>query len=309
MNILLVGEESAGIQTLKALAQSQHHLVAVMASPTRRSTIGATMWQVAQRLGYPTWPAQRVKDPALAQEIRQARVDILLNVHSLFVIHPQVIEVPRFGSYNLHPGPLPQYAGLNTVSWAIYHGATHYGVTVHKMTAEIDAGPIIYQASFAIAEHDTALRLYSKCIQHGMGLLHQLLAALSCGAEALPLVPQDLHKRQYFGKHIPHGGRVVWSQPARAVVNFVRACDYFPFPSPWGYPHTQSRHGEYGVIKVQRTGQTCNVPPGTVAISTGSGVTIACCDEWLRCDKLLIAGRPVSAAEVLQPGDHLGDGA
>ncbi|HEY7182026.1 MAG TPA: hypothetical protein VIC84_11430 [Blastocatellia bacterium] len=57
MNVLLVGEESAGIQTLKALARSDHRIVAVMASPAKKSLSSSTLWQVAERIGLPAWPA------------------------------------------------------------------------------------------------------------------------------------------------------------------------------------------------------------------------------------------------------------
>src|SRR5215813_9239982 len=142
MNVILAGEESAGIQTLKALARSDHRIVAVMASPTKKSLNSSTLWQAAAQMGLPTWPAALVKDPAFARRISDAEVDIILNAHSLFVMHGEVVEAPRVGSFNLHPGPLPRYAGLNVVSWAIYRGERTHGVTVHKMAAGIDTGPI-----------------------------------------------------------------------------------------------------------------------------------------------------------------------
>ena len=57
-----------------------------------------------------------------------------------------VLEAPRIGSFNLHPGPLPEYAGLNAPSWAIYHGEQEHRVTLHWLDAGIDTGPIAYGA-------------------------------------------------------------------------------------------------------------------------------------------------------------------
>src|SRR5262245_51644527 len=108
MNVILAGEESAGIQTLKALARSDHRIVAVMASPTKKSLSSSTLWEVAERMGLPTWPSSLVKDPAFAGRIRDAEIDIILNAHSLFVMRGEVAEAPRIGSFNLHPGPLPR---------------------------------------------------------------------------------------------------------------------------------------------------------------------------------------------------------
>src|SRR5437867_12561386 len=83
LNVVLVGEDSAGIQTLRALASRGHRIAAVMASPSRRTPGATTLWEVARRLGYETWPATLVKDQGLAERLTTAGVDILLNVHSL----------------------------------------------------------------------------------------------------------------------------------------------------------------------------------------------------------------------------------
>jgi methionyl-tRNA formyltransferase len=308
MNVILAGEESAGIQTLKALARSDHRIVAVMASPTKKSLSSSTLWQVAEQMGLPTWPAALVKDPAFAGRIRDAEVDIILNAHSLFVMHGEVVEAPRIGSFNLHPGPLPRYAGLNVVSWAIYRDERTHGVTVHKMAAGIDTGPIVYQSLFDIEDADTALTLYAKCTKEGVALLLRLLETASGDANAIQLTPQDLTERRYFGKEVPENGRVSWSRQAREIVNLARACDYYPFPSPWGYPRARLGEREIGVIKARLTGESCDAAPGTVGRLAGTAVQVACADEWIWVDKLLVEGKYLPPADVLQPGARLDNG-
>ena len=308
MNVILVGEESAGIQTLKALARSDHRIVAVMASPTKKSLSSSTLWRVAEQIGLPTWPASLVKDPAFAGRIRDAEVDIILNAHSLFVMHGEVVEAPRIGSFNLHPGPLPRYAGLNVVSWAIYRGEAIHGVTIHKMAVGIDTGPIVYQSLFDIGMTDTALTLYAKCTKEGVALLLWLLETASRDENAIPLLPQDLTERQYFGKEAPENGRVNWSRLAREIVNLARACDYYPFPSPWGSPRARLGEQEIGVIKARLTGEPCNAAPGTVRRLAGPAVQVACADEWIWLDKALIEGKYLPAADILKSGARLDNG-
>src|SRR5207244_12808360 len=115
MNILLIGEESAGIQMLHEIERSGHRVIAVMASPGRVAASGASLWDAAAKLGLPTWPAQLVQDPLLAERMRAEEVDLLLIVHSLYVIHGKVLGPPRLGTFNLHPGTLPLYPALNPV--------------------------------------------------------------------------------------------------------------------------------------------------------------------------------------------------
>ena len=305
MNILLIGEESAGIQMLHEIERSGHRVIAVMASPGRVAASGASMWDAVAKLGLPTWPAQLVKDPLLAERMRAEEVDLLLNVHSLYVIHGTVLGAPRIGAFNLHPGPLPRYAGLNAVSWAIYQGERSHGVTVHWMAPEIDAGPIAYQSLFPIDENDTALSLAARCVREGLPLMMRLLDVAAKHPAEIPAVPQDIEKREYFHAGVPEGGRLSWQWPAQKIVDFVRACDYFPFRSPWGHPRTSMGTQELAVVKARRTRLAADSPPGTVGESTGEGVKVASSDEWLLVTKLKIGKESVHPAKVLKGGEKL----
>jgi methionyl-tRNA formyltransferase len=115
-----------------------------------------------------------VRDPATARWIESERIDLLLNVHSLHVATPEVVQGPRVGSFNLHPGPLPDYAGLNAPSWAIYDGRISHAVTLHWMTPEVDAGPIAYSAELPIEPGDTGASLTANCVRHGLPLVGRL---------------------------------------------------------------------------------------------------------------------------------------
>jgi methionyl-tRNA formyltransferase len=305
LNVLLVGEESAGAQTLKLLSNSNHRLVGVMASPTRKALGGVTVWQLAEKMGYRTWPAELVKDPEFAQVVYAEKVDLVLNVHSLFVIKREIVEAPRFGSFNMHPGPLPRYAGLNAPSWAIYRGERSHGVTLHRMRAGIDTGPIAYQALFDIEENDTGFSVSAKCIKFGMELIKQLLETAAVDPQAIPAVEQDFAEREYFGKGTPEDGWLAWACPAREVYNFVRAADYSPFPSPWQHPRSRLGDQEIAFVKAALTGRPCDAPPGTIGRPDGEKVQVACADEWVAVSRLIVNGRYVNAVDALKPGGRL----
>jgi methionyl-tRNA formyltransferase len=264
-----------------------------------------TVWHLAEKMERRTWPAELVKDPKFAEVIKAEQVDLLLNVHSLFLIKGEIVEAPRFGSFNLHPGPLPRYAGLNAPSWAIYHGEKSHGVTLHKMLAGIDTGPLAYQSLFEIEEKDTGFSLSAKCIRFGMELIRRLLDAAAVNPASIPLIEQDLTQREYFGKGTPEDSWLDWSRPAREVYNFVRAADYSPFPSPWKTPRSKLGEQEIGFAKVLLTGQPCDAEPGLIGQSDGENVMAACGDQWVAVARLIVDGRSVNASQALKPGDRL----
>jgi len=228
-------------------------------------------------------------------------------VHSLHVVRKEVLAAPTIGAFNLHPGPLPRYPGLNAVSWAIFRGEQTHGVTVHWMDPGIDTGDIAFQSNFAIDPDDTALSLSFKCVREGTALMLRLLETATADPEAIPRLKQDLAGREYFGREVPSEGWISWSWPASKVVNFVRACDYMPFASPWGQPRTRRGVQELALVKATLTGLSCQDSPGTVGRVADSGVFIACQDEWVLAQKLRIDGKYVPAREVLHPGDILGN--
>lgn len=302
--VALVAEEAAGVQALRLLAGHEGRLIAVFTGSGPRGP-GATVAGLAKKLEVPVRPAAEVRDPALGDWLRAQGTDLLLNVHSLHIAHPDVLEAPALGSFNLHPGPLPGCAGLNAPSWALYEGAESHGVTLHRMTAAIDEGPIAFSESFPVGPDDTALTVLTQCVRRGLPLVGQLLAVAARG-DSIPAHPQDLTRRRWFGPGPPEGGRLGWDRPARGVVDFVRACDYGPFRSPWGFPRCLAGEREVAIAAAEAVPGSVDAPPGTVIHDDGAGVLVAAADGWVQVASVEVAGRKTDAAEVLGPGQRLG---
>ncbi len=298
---MLAAGEAAGIQALRRLTASGHRLVAVLAAADEDTARGATVAGVAEQLGVPLWPDELVRDPALAERLAAESVDLLLNVHSLLLVRAEILAAPRIGSFNLHPGPLPEYAGLNAPSWAITNGERRHAATLHWMEPRIDTGDVAYEDSFPIEPQDTGLSVSAKCVRHGLPLLDELLAAAAEEPASIPRRPQDLsHRRLYTRGEIPYdGGRVDWSLPARRIVDFVRACDYGPFPSPWGRPQTRLGGLELRVLRATATGEATAEPPGTLGERSDGSVRVAAADEWVAVERVEVDGASRHAAEAL----------
>jgi UDP-4-amino-4-deoxy-L-arabinose formyltransferase/UDP-glucuronic acid dehydrogenase (UDP-4-keto-hexauronic acid decarboxylating) len=306
MSVILVAEESAGIQALRMLEHGRHRVAAVLTAPQTRGG-GATVATVAEKTGVPVLSSAMVREPDLAEWIKLEQIDLLLNVHSLYVVHPDVVAAPRIGSFNLHPGPLPEYAGLNAPSWALYRGERRHAATVHWMHPGIDTGPIAYETRFDLTETDTGLSVSVRCAKEGLALIARLLEEAQRGA--IPSTPQDLNRRRYFGRDVPDGGAIVWSRSACQVVDFVRACDYYPFASPWGQPRARLDAGDVAVTRASRTGEPAAADPGTVGRVDGESVQVATGDEWILVHRLHVDSQAVAATSVLEPGMRLTDGA
>ena len=307
MNVLLAAEESAGVQALRSLVEGGYRVPAVLTGAVGASR-GTTVGAAAEKLDIEVFPSERVKSAELSEWIMQEKIDIFLNVHSLYVIHEENVRAPRIGSFNLHPGPLPAYAGLNAPSWAIYNGESSHAVTLHWMDVGIDTGAIAYSAEFDIQDTDTGLSVSARCVREGLPLISQLLDTAAKDPEAIPAHEQDGSDRRYFGREVPQQGRIEWSQTARRIVDFVRACDYSPFTSPWGEPRASLEGRAVSILRAATTGDPCSAPPGTVGPSADGAASVATADEWILVHRVRLDGTAVSAPEVLEEGRRLQDG-
>ena len=299
--MLLVAEEAAGLRTLELLTGSGHRVVAV-ATSAEDGERGASVAGLASRLGVQVWQSELVTESSLAKQVEEARVDLLLNVHSLHVLDAAVLAAPRIGSFNLHPGPLPEYAGLSTPSWSIYNGERRHGVTIHWMVPRVDAGPIAYERRFEIGSRETGLSLSAACVDLGLPLVEELIAAAARDPAGIPRREQDLSQRRYYPRSGPHEGWLPWRLPARRIVDLVRASDYSPFRSPWGHPRTGLPGREFEVVRASMTGEASEAEPGTVGQEHLDGARVAALDGWVLVERIRVGGAAIRPGEILRPG-------
>lgn len=323
MNLLLVAEEAAGAHALRLLSKSDHNIAGVLTtvnSPdaddrgdisdektdSHKKPLNSSITAIAENLGVPVLNAKSVKDPDFALWINSNHIDVLLNVHSLWRICREVLGEVRVGAYNLHPGPLPEYSGLNIPSWAVYNEEPIHAVTLHHITDEIDTGHIIYENEFPLTSNDTGLSVSLKCTKIGLELIEQLLNELSLDPSSIPSRPQDLSRRTFYKRNdIPGNGFIQWSEPAHKIDAFIRACNYSPFQSPWGEPKTRLENQEISILKTTLSNKICEEVPGTVGKMIDGKTAIATADQWILIDKCKVGKETVSAASFLSPGDIL----
>ena len=114
--------------------------------------------------------------------------DYLFSVANLEVLPVELIEQAQKLAINFHDALLPRYAGLNATSWALMAQEKTHGVTWHEMLAAVDAGRIVRQTSFDIADSDTALSLNARCYEAGLEAFVSIVQDLGKGE--LSLTPQ-----------------------------------------------------------------------------------------------------------------------
>src|SRR5205085_2545881 len=128
------------------------------------------------------------------------------------------------------------------------------------------------------------------CVRHGLPLVERLLRRAATDPDGIPRVPQDLARRRYFGRDVPQGGAVRWSDPAEQTERLVRACHYAPFSSPWGRPRATWAGRDLEILDAAIGNRAGREPPGTVRPGDGGSVLVASGRGWLELRRVRFDG-------------------
>lgn len=202
------------------------HGVDVALVVTHRDNPKETIWfdsvaELAALHGIPAITPDNPNAPEVVEQIRALQPDFLFSFYYREMLKKDLLEIPKCGALNMHGSLLPKYRGRVPVNWAIIHGETETGATLHYMTEKPDNGDIVAQQAVPILPNDTALQVFQKVTVAAEIALNGVLPALLAGTA--PRVKQDLGKGAYFGGRKAEDGIIDWSQPAQAIHNLVRA--------------------------------------------------------------------------------------
>ncbi len=183
--------------------------------------------ELARRHGIPVYAPSAVNAPEWIEHIRVLAPELILSFYYRHLLSREILALPRLGAFNMHGSLLPKYRGRAPINWAIIHGETETGVTLHRMAARPDAGDIVEQETVPIVPRDTALDVFGKVVVAARAVLARQLDNLVEGRT--PRIPQDESQATYFGGRRPEDGRIDWRESATAIFNLVRAVTH-PYP-------------------------------------------------------------------------------
>lgn len=212
--------------------------------------------------------------PALENDISSIAPDFIFSFYYRHMLPVSLLELAKEGAFNMHGSLLPKYRGRVPINWAVIHGETESGATLHAMTAKPDAGFIVAQRSVPILPDDTAHEVFGKVVVAAEQTLWDALPAMLAGET--PRLPNDLSQGSYYGGRKPEDGLIQWQQAAVQVHNLVRAVAP-PYPGAFEYRGNDK-------ITVLRTRQVSDAMQQILASTCGTA-TVCMHDNGLyrRC--------------------------
>ena len=157
----------------------------------------------------------------LIPQIKKLAPDYLFSFYYRHMIPAELLACAKITALNMHGSLLPKYRGRAPVNWAILHGETQTGATLHIMETKPDAGDIVGQSTVLIGANETATDVFGKVSQAAVQVIKEVLPDLVQGH--VPRKPNFLAQGSYFGGRKPADGQITWQQTAKQVHDLVRA--------------------------------------------------------------------------------------
>jgi len=222
LRVVFLGTPDFAVPALDALAR-RHEIALVVAQPDKRAGRGLQLQsppvaRYAHMHGLPLAQPQKIRE-ALPQ-IAALQPEIGIVVAYGKILPPDLLRIAPF--YNVHASLLPKYRGAAPIQRAIEHGEPETGVTIMRIDAELDHGPVLAIETTPIGAGEHAPSLANRLAKLGAGLLLRTLGG------DMRETPQD-HARATFAPKIEKSeGEIRWSDAAKTIYDKFRAFDPWP---------------------------------------------------------------------------------
>jgi len=286
-----MGTPEFAVPTLEALISAQSvHLVGVVVQPDRPAGRGQRLVlppvkRAAQAHGVPSFQPSSLGTPEAVARLATWEPDVIVVAAFGQILKQDVLDLPVHGCLNVHASLLPRWRGAAPIPAAILAGDEVTGVTIMRMDAGLDTGPILAQREEPIRPGDTWATLEARLAQLGAELLVSTLPVYLAG-DLLPR-PQPEQGVTYAGQLRKEDGLLDWSRPAIELERQVRAFQ------PWPGAFTTLRGQRLKVVRaVPLAGWRGDAPPGTVvALDDGGAIAVATGEGALYLEEVQLAGR------------------
>jgi methionyl-tRNA formyltransferase len=286
LRIAFLGNDRWSVPSLRAVAGSNHEVVAVITAAPKPAGRGnelrsTPVADAARESGLPLHEVETVKAGPGADVLGSSAPDLLVVVAYGEILPQAVLDLPAIAPVNLHFSLLPELRGASPVQTALLEGRDATGVTTIVMDAGMDTGPVILQRVQAIESEDDAGSLGDRLASIGAELLVESVDLFVSGA--VEPRPQD-EAAATFTKLLGSDDRVLrWSEPARDLVNRTRAMAPEPGAS------ARFRGEDLKILRAEAVPAVGE--PGTIVDASKRGFVVATGEDGFRAIELAPAGR------------------
>lgn len=304
MRLAFFGSPDFALPSLEALLAAGYEAALVVSQPAKpvgRSAelLDPPVARRAKELGLAVFQPPTLKDDAAFARLAGLGADLFVVVAYGKILAQRVLDLPHLGCVNVHGSVLPRWRGASPVQAALLAGDAESGVSVMRMEAGMDTGPVWAVARSPVAPEEDAGSLSARLAREGAELLVATLPAI--GAGTLVPAPQDESLATLCPKVRREDGQADFSRPAEELVRRLRA--FTPWPGLFAF-----RGGRrVKLLSARAVAGRPGAPPGEV-LAAGEEVVVACGEGALALSRLQAEGRKALDAATFARGERVAAG-
>lgn len=225
-----MGNPNFSLPALEKVIKSNHELISVVSNPPKRMGRGknkkyTAVGEYAKRKKIPLLNPEALNSKSFSEKLKSLQPDLFVVV--AYKILPQsLIEIPKYGSVNLHASILPKYRGAGPIQWALMNGDSSTGVTIFQIKPDVDTGDVLSQKIIEIKDEDNMLSLGMRLCTEGAKLLITVIDKIE--NDDIIRMPQNKLGVTLAPKITKEMTIINWSWSAKKIHNWVRGLSPFP---------------------------------------------------------------------------------
>jgi methionyl-tRNA formyltransferase len=305
LRIIFMGTAELSCASLEKLSTGKNFsVVAVVTQPDKPKgrelkLTPSPVKMLAEKLNLPVFQPLKARDEKFIGELRELKSDLMVVVAYGQILPQTILNLPHFGCLNVHTSLLPKYRGAAPIQWAIADGNAETGVTIMKMDAGLDTGPVLSTRRTPILPADDSQSLHDRLAQLGAELLAETIPGYVAGK--ISPQPQPAAGSTYAAKIKKEDGKIDWSQPAVQIWNRLRA--FTPWPGAFTFLPADPKPQLLKIWKAEAVAM--NGLAGTVLSVDKTGIVVGCGKDALRILELQREGGKRMSVEQFLTGHPL----
>lgn len=302
MKIIFAGTPEFAVPALAALIQAGHEVLMVLTQPDRPAGRGMKLKAspvkvLAEQYQLNVFQPASLKDAEVQACIADTNADVMIVAAYGLIIPTVVLNMPRYGCYNIHASLLPRWRGAAPIHRSLLAGDTETGVTIMEVVPALDAGAMVSHGVVCITSIDTTQTLHDALSSIGAELMVMAMTTLEVNG-TLPATPQDESLVTYAHKLEKSESPIDWQKSAVEISRQVRAFNPFPVAQ------SMFKNEIFRIWMATAISSDVKAKAGEI-VSVQDGVTVACGDGLLHITELQAPGGKRLNAQVFVQGHHL----
>ena len=295
MRIVFAGTPEFAVPSLRAVLD-RGEVVAVYTQPDRPAGRGRGMQASPVKIealarGIDVLQPETLRTQVSRDALRALKPDLMVVVAYGLLLPPKILEIPRFGCWNVHASLLPRWRGAAPIQRAIEAGDRETGVCLMQMEQGLDTGPVLLCQKTPIGPDETAGQLHDRLARLGAQTLSDGLGLLRAGIKPVA-IPQPTDRVEYARKLDKREARLDWTQPAEVLARKVRAFN------PWPMAEATLDGERVRIHAARPMALAHRADPGALLLAGKDGIDVACGEGALRITMLQRdGGRAITAAD------------